>query len=313
MKEAVSVATGSRLHFGLIGWGPEHSRQFGGVGVMIEPPSLQLRASAAPAFSAHGPLAERAAAIVKRFVRHLQLNAVPACRLEIVSAPPEHAGLGTGTALALATASALTKFLRRGDGSLEELALATGRGLRSAIGAHGFNNGGLIYEDGKAAGDVLGRLQARVTLPSEWRFVLVRTGSPPGLGGDEERRAFELVPATPVKTSAELRRFAADVIVPAARGNDFQTFSTAVADYNRLAGSCFASVQHGDYASAEIADLVAALRNRGIDGVGLSSWGPTVFAMVPDESAAHELVSWLVRERGYEAGRVSIASAIEGR
>ena len=313
MSEAVSVTTGSRLHFGLIGWGPEHPRQFGGVGVMIEPPRLQLRASAAPAFSAHGPLAGRAAAVVKRLVRHWQLNATPGCRLEVVSAPPEHAGLGTGTALALATASALARCLLRGEPSLEENVLATGRGLRSAVGAHGFSHGGLIYEDGKAAGDVLGRLQARVTLPSEWRFVLVRTGGPPGLGGDEERRAFELVPATPVKTSAELRCLAADVIVPAAEAKDFQVFASAVADYNRLAGSCFASVQHGDYASAEIADLVAALRNRGIDGVGQSSWGPTVFAIVPDESAAHELVSWLVRERGYEAGRVSIASAIEAR
>ncbi|MEX2169221.1 MAG: hypothetical protein WD851_07915 [Pirellulales bacterium] len=313
MSEAVSVTTGSRIHFGLIGWGPEHPRQFGGVGVMIEPPSLQLRASAAPAFSAHGPLAERATAIVKRLVRHWQLNALPACRLEVVSASSEHAGLGTGTALALATASALAQFLRRGEASLEELALATGRGLRSAIGAHGFNNGGLIYEDGKAAGDVLGRLQARVTLPSEWRFVLVRTGGPPGLGGDDERRAFELVPTTPLKTSAELRRLAADVIVPAARAKDFQVFASAVADYNHLAGSCFASVQQGDYASAEIADLVGALRNRSVAGVGQSSWGPTVFAIVPDEAAAHELKDSLARERGYETDRVSIASATNGR
>ena len=313
MSEAVSVTTGSRIHFGLIGWGPEHPRQFGGVGVMIGPPSLQLRASAAPAFSAHGPLAERTAAVAKRLVRHWQLNSLPACRLEVVSAPPEHAGLGTGTALALAIASALAKFLRRGDTSLEELALATGRGLRSAIGAYGFKNGGLIFEDGKAAGDVLGRLQARVTLPSEWRFVLVHTGSPPGLGGDEERRAFELVSATPAKTSAELRRIAADVIVPAAQAKDFQTFATAVADYNRLAGSCFASVQQGDYASAEIADLVAALRNHGVQGVGQSSWGPTVFAIVPNEGSAHELKGWLARERGYETDRVSIASTTTGR
>jgi len=207
-------------------------------------------------------------------------------------------------------ATTMAEALQRGNVPLEELAIASGRGLRSAVGAHGFASGGLIYEDGKAPGETLGRLQARVTLPSDWRFVLVHTKSALGLAGDDERRAFELVRSTPVAVADQLRTLAADTIIPAARSGSFETFAGAISEYNRLAGSCFAAVQNGDYASSEIAELIAALQQQGVRGVGQSSWGPTVFAIIPHEEAALELASWLNRNRGYGADRVTIASAI---
>jgi beta-ribofuranosylaminobenzene 5'-phosphate synthase len=313
MTQVVEVSTGSRLHFGLIGWGPQHERQFGGVGVMVAPPSLIVRASPDAHFSAHGPLADRAIAIVQRLATHWQLDTLPACRLEVVAAPPAHAGLGTGTALSLAIVSAVTEMLYRDQLTLEEMALITGRGLRSAVGARGFAGGGLIYEDGKAAGDVLGRLKARVALPGEWRFVLIRTAGAPGLGGDDERRAFELVSSTPLRTANELRRIAEAQIISAARVGDFEGFSAAVGDYNRLAGNLFANIQGSNYANAEISELITVLLQRGIHGAGQSSWGPTVFAVVPHEAAALELNDWLKRERGYEKGRITIASPVACR
>jgi predicted sugar kinase len=168
-----------------------------------------------------------------------------------------------------------------------------------------------MYEDGKAPGEPLGRLQARVNLPSDWRFVLVRTSESPGLAGSDERRTFELVRSTPVSTATQLRKLAEDIILPAARSGTFEQFASGIADYNRLAGSCFALVQQGNFASAEIAELVTLLQQRGIRGAGQSSWGPTVFAILPDEPAARKLATWLVQDRGYDANRVTITSAIE--
>jgi predicted sugar kinase len=49
-------------------------------------------------------------------------------------------------------------------------------------------------------------------------------------------------------------------------------------------------VQGGEYASAEIADLIADVRACGVRGVGQSSWGPTVFAVVGDSDTALSLV-----------------------
>lgn len=308
MKRGITLTTGSRLHFGLIGWGTDHERQFGGVGVMVEPPGISLTATAAEEFSAAGSLADRATAMAKRLAGHWQLDYLPACRLEILSAPPEHAGLGTGTGLALSVGTALATFLGRKELSLEELVLSMGRGLRSAVGVHGFANGGLIYEDGKAVNELLGRLRARILLPESWRIVLIHTLSEPGLWGSKEQQAFEIVRSTAGDTAEKLRVIAERLIVPAAQGGDFASFSEAVADYNRLAGSCFAAVQGGDYASPEIAELVAALQLRGVVGVGQSSWGPTVFAFAPDEEAARELANWVSCEQGYEEERITIAS-----
>ena len=39
------IRTPSRLHFGLLGWGPAATRQFGGLGLMIEKPAVALTAS----------------------------------------------------------------------------------------------------------------------------------------------------------------------------------------------------------------------------------------------------------------------------
>ncbi len=54
----------SRLHFGLLGWGPSAPRQFGGVGLMIEKPGLELVAEPASEWSFDGPLAERVGDLV---------------------------------------------------------------------------------------------------------------------------------------------------------------------------------------------------------------------------------------------------------
>ena len=53
------IRTASRLHFGLLGWGPQAARQFGGVGLMIEAPGIELVAGTAPNWSSAGPLADR--------------------------------------------------------------------------------------------------------------------------------------------------------------------------------------------------------------------------------------------------------------
>ena len=45
MPESVSIQTGSRLHFGPLSWRPEHGRNFGGIGMMIERPGVSLTAS----------------------------------------------------------------------------------------------------------------------------------------------------------------------------------------------------------------------------------------------------------------------------
>ena len=58
----------SRLHFGLLGWGPQAPRQFGGVGLMIEKPGLELVAEPASEWRFEGPLADRVRELVGQVI-----------------------------------------------------------------------------------------------------------------------------------------------------------------------------------------------------------------------------------------------------
>ena len=91
-------------------------------------------------------------------------------------------------------------------------------------------------------------------------------------------------------------------ILPAAEAGDLEAFGEAVHEFNRRAGEPFAAAQGGPYASPAVAGLIGELRQLGVAGVGQSSWGPTVFAVVGDIDIA---LSLALRFRG----RVPVAVA----
>ena len=62
----VQVRTPCRLHFGMFSFGHADRPQFGGVGAMIEPPSVEVTLSPSERFEVHGSLADRAKQFVER-------------------------------------------------------------------------------------------------------------------------------------------------------------------------------------------------------------------------------------------------------
>jgi len=67
---------------------------------------------------------------------------------------------------------------------------------------------------------------------------------------------------------------------------EFERFGDSVYRYGHQAGMCFAARQGGPFASPRIGALVSTIRGLGVRGVGQSSWGPTVFALLPNEAEA---------------------------
>jgi predicted sugar kinase len=100
-----------------------------------------------------------------------------------------------------------------------------------------------------------------------------------------------------------------DEMVPALEVGDCARFGESVYRFGRLAGECFSAVQGGAFASPRIAELIERLRGRGITGVGQSSWGPTVFAIVEDAARAEHVASWLEDELVAEAYEILVARA----
>jgi beta-ribofuranosylaminobenzene 5'-phosphate synthase len=290
---SVVVTAPSRLHFGMFSFGQPGIREFGGVGAMIQSPVVRVSIRPAEQFAVTGLHARRARRFADVVIAALEQQGVLAsfngqlsAVLEIEQAPREHIGLGFGTQLGLSIAAAICAFCDVPRPPAAGLARLAGRGARSAIGTHGFDRGGLLVEAGKRRPDEISPLLARLDLPAEWRFLLLMPQRETGLAGTDEQQAFARLPAVPLETTDRLLREAMLHLLPAAAANDFDEFSASLYRFGHLAGSCFAEQQGGAYAGRRTAAVIGRLREIGIEGVGQTSWGPTVFALCQTENDA---------------------------
>lgn len=296
----IRVTAPARLHFGLIHPGPVRDwtgidggsavpgRRFGGCGVMLDQPRAQIRVEPASEWSVTGPAADRAIEFARRFAGSVCPGELRPQRITVEAMLPEHCGFGSGTQLALAVARGLALAAGHADWGAVELAKRVGRGARSAAGIHGFEHGGFIVDGGKRADDSIAPLIARISVPADWRWLLLWPSRGSGMYGRKEYEAMEQL--TPVEKHASyaerMCRLLVTGLLPALAEGDFESFSAALFDYNALAGELFSPLQGGRYQKEFAAEMVAVLRECGVVGVGQSSWGPAVFAVMPDPSTA---------------------------
>jgi beta-RFAP synthase len=323
----IRVTAPARLHFGLLSLPAEGDdfwpdrqgtpalpvRHFGGVGLMVECPALRLQVEPSPAWSAEGPLAERALAFARRFAQAVPAGSLAPHRLIVESAPPEHCGLGSGTQLGLAVARALAAAAGLADLGPAELARRVGRGLRSALGVHGFDRAGFLVEGGKRSPDELAPLVARLPFPEAWRVVLAVAPGEQRVHGDREWLAFHDLLGRPNRAGAAdaLCRLVLLGMLPALVEHDAEAFGEALHDFNARAGEMFAAVQGGTYSSPGVAELVAFVRRQGVRGVGQSSWGPVVFAVVEDAGRADHLAIQLRRHFALSPAQAFVTRACD--
>jgi beta-RFAP synthase len=307
----IRVRTASRLHFGflslpsvreerwpnLLGEEVLPARHFGGVGLMVRDPGIDVTAVPASTWSAEGPLAERALSYARRFAQSVPPGGLPALRLVVEHSAAAHSGLGTGTQLALAVAQVLALAAgQKLDAS--ELARRVGRGSRSALGVHGFAQGGFLVEGGKHSAVDVAPLVARADFPDPWRVVLVLPDGLEGRHGLEEQQAFQRLTEQDrgLARTDTLCRLVLLGMLPALTERDLPAFGEALYDFNVRVGEAFSPVQGGRYASKVVADLVGFIRQQGVPGVGQSSWGQAVFAVVGDPARGQDLTA-RIRDR----------------
>lgn len=277
------IRTPSRLHFGLLAGRCQTARSFGGAGLMIDEPAVEivarsqgdgdLRVTGSPSISPS--IIDRARLASSRLASDLGIHA--RCAIEIRSCPPEHVGLGVGTQLALAIGWAVVRLAGQ-TVSLERLAQLVGRGRRSAIGIHGFAHGGLLLDGGKGPRTRIAPLLARLNFPTEWPLLLITPPIPQGRHGPPEEDAFEKL-SMPEQTSAHLSNILLRRLLPAVLERSLEEFTCALFDYNRTVGQCFSAYQGGVYAHARLEEIVAWLSDQGVPSAQ-SSWGPTLVAVL---------------------------------
>lgn len=317
MSMRVTIQTGARLHFGLLAHRPSSGRHFGGIGLMLDSPGVQLTAVSAKCDEVQAPpsVRERIERIIADYRNSASKDdAIVRCRIEVHQTIPAHQGLGSGTQLELAVGSALE--ILAGDREFDWdvcpdlLASRLGRGTRSALGIWGFSVGGFLVEGGKKSLHDISPLVAWHFFPYEWRMVLITPPHETGICGAEERAAFHDLPGMPEELTNRLCRIVLMDLLPAVMDGDFGDVSESLYEYGQLVGGYFAPVQGGRFASRQMEQLAKILRSRGHLGVGQSSWGPMMFVLKESQSAAEDLVRELKQDQAATGCTFHIAAPL---
>ncbi|HWC04210.1 MAG TPA: beta-ribofuranosylaminobenzene 5'-phosphate synthase family protein [Methylomirabilota bacterium] len=291
----IVVDAGARLHLGFLDLNGDCGRRYGSIGVALERPRCTVEAAPAPPGAAPAP-GDPAGVILTRLGLASEGIAV-----RLVEALPVHAGFGAGTQHALAVALAAVRAAGRAVPA-RELARRLGRGQRSGIGVATFEHGGLVIDAGHPAQDDVDAPPGetggpepppvifRHPLPGDWHFVLATPRAAPGLSGPSEQRAFRDLPPMDAERVGRICRLTLIQLAPAVLAGDIRTFGEAVTGIQEVVGEYFAPYQGGGrFASQTGCDVTEFARARGAHGVGQSSWGPTVFALMRGEAAARAL------------------------
>ena len=304
---SIQVVTPSRLHFGLLSLGNTSGRQFGGVGLMVDRPGIRLTIDFAKNVEATGPHATRVLDFANRYIQGCGEESPGGCHLHVEDAPREHTGLGVGTQLALAVARGLESFYGHTRRPIVQLAIAMNRAKRSAVGMYGFDQGGLIFEEGRQNDEPVGQLTTRIELPGAWRFLLICQRQDQGVSGSGEATAFDQLPQPTTEELTGLYDEATQRLLPAAAAGDFAVFGESLYQYGTQAGALFSARHDSPFATPQIETLVSGLRQLGIAGAGQTSWGPTVFALVENDKAAVALVETLESQQISDGCDVTVA------
>lgn len=282
--EKIKVSAPARIHMGILN--PSRGvgeRVYASAGVAVQEPRTIVKVESDDELSVAGPSAEESRAFARRILDRYKLGGA---KINVLSVPPRHAGLGSTTQLCLSIAVGITK-LHGLSVQPVELATALGRGKQSAIGTYAFQHGGFIVEGGWSDKTVFPPLLFRYSFPEDWRFLIIVPRSR-SLDEKQEDRVFEKLPTPQENLVYEACYRLLLGMAPAILEKDITAFGENLVKLQEVVGTMFSKVQRGVY-QPDSAPLIKKLKEIGAVGVGQSSWGPAVYGLFdPKKSRAVE-------------------------
>ncbi len=309
----------ARLHFGLLDMNGSLGRVDGGIGLAIQEPATVLAADHAAAVVVQGIrdplLRERLETGLRTVCECLEL---PGVSLSVRQLPAAHSGFGSATQL-LVGAARTASLLAQNPQSASALARMMGRGGTSGIGTAAVAGGGFILDGGHAFRTGPGSKQAytpsraaqdpcpppvlvQMPFPQDWHILIC---VPPGLDIDGKRELEIFARECPVPDTEVERmcRILLMQMLPAIAERDLARFCASMETYQAL-GFKQAEIRTQ---TATVRSALAHLKDIGGQGVGMSSWGPALFAFGTDlEVLQARMQEWL---SGHGGGTVFVTQA----
>lgn len=293
-ERRVVVETPSRIHITLTDLTGSCGRVDGGVGITLDEPSVVLEAERSENLIVVGESedAERARAAAQAVRERLSLGGA---RLSIRGGYKLHVGLGGGTQLGIAAGKAVSELYSR-SATAREIASIINRGGTSGIGTAAFDMGGFIIDGGHSFGPGKEKADfrpssaskgvrpppvvARHDFPSDWKIILAIPDIPKGAHGKREVDIFREYCPVPLSDVHELCYQVMVRMMPSLVEADLDEFGAAI---NRVQELGFKKVevmlQH-----PLVRTLMNEMREAGAACAGLSSFGPTVYAIADTQA-----------------------------
>jgi beta-ribofuranosylaminobenzene 5'-phosphate synthase len=319
-EHRVIVKTPSRIHVTLIDMHGGSGRVDGGVGIALEEPGFLLEVRQNPVLEVEGgdrAIRDQIAGIARHTLEKIAAGGSVA--ITVRQHIPSHVGLGSGSQLALAVARAICECY----GStlpVQALAHLVGRGGTSGIGTAAFGQGGFIIDGGHRFGKGREKSEFRPSrasrgvrpppvivrheFPVDWRILLAIPNLPAGASGGKESDIFRTHCPVPL---SEVQALCHEVLLRMLPGIVEQDLD--------LFGSSINAVQHLGFKRVElnlqpeeVHLLMENLRSSGAAGAGLSSFGPTVYAISDTDMRGIEQAAQSFMD-SYGGGTTLITSA----
>jgi len=290
-ERRIIVSTPSRIHVSLIDMHGGSGRVDGGIGIALDEPAILLEAQQSPDIRITGcdtATQERVSGIASEVLR--QIHAGAGVSITVRSLYPAHTGLGSGSQLALATARAVCELYGK-NVPVTELAQLAGRGGTSGIGTAAFEHGGFIIDGGHRFGSGGDKTDfrpssasrgvrpppviARHDFPEDWKILLATPNIPAGASGAMEADIFRHHCPVPLGEVQALCHEVLMRMLPGIVEHDLDLFGSSI---NAVQYLGFKKVELG-LQPPQVRSLLDVLRGAGAAGAGLSSFGPTVYAI----------------------------------
>lgn len=291
------IKTPSRLHLTLIDLNGSLGRIDGGVGLTLEKPRLVLEmkqkgSEIAVEFKNRQNIPvnvindyeDKIRNSARRMTEYLHLEG--GYSFTIHETYPSHSGLGSGTQLSLAVGKLLSDLDNR-EISVPQIANIVGRGGTSGIGVASFDEGGFIIDGGHHHGEKPDFLPssaseaspppiiARYDFPKDWKVVLVIPHVEKNVSGEKEVNIFQEYCPIPLEEVQRLSHLLLMKMMPAVLEKDLEGFGEAV---NSIQNIGFKKIENR-LQKPVIGEIMQFLRDAGAPGVGMSSFGPTIYAV----------------------------------
>lgn len=305
----IKIRTPSRIHLALIDLNGEIGRVDGGAGIAIEEPHIEITGYQSEENSLSGNIVnvERFHSVSQKF-KHLTGNNAS---VEVISDYRSHVGMGSGTQISLAIGEAYNRLFEL-KLSVREIAEITGRGGTSGIGVAAFQSGGFIVDGGHSTREKAGFTPSSASKASPppvisrqdfppWKIVVV-TPELSGFSGADEVSLFEKHCPVPIEDVRKISHLILMKMIPSVMESDLDDFGDSLWEIQSLG---FKKIEIDQYGSL-IWDPLQNLREL-TPAVGMSSTGPTVYAITDTDANAKDIQKYAVnyfQDKGLDCEKI---------